>query len=388
MAYDPVKAAEYATKAMHATSQSECAYYVRKAINAGGIPGSWGHAYQYLEKGSDGLNPLERMGFSLIDHNQGLQVGDIGVLNATKDHKYGHIQMWNGKQWVSDFGQNAAKMGPYAAYADGIAPGQTLRVFRYGAPAALVSTNPGMSVEDVFNGLIKTGSTNPRGIRNNNPGNLRYSDRNDWQGQTGKDPDFSIFEDPIYGIRAMARTVSNKQGNNGYITLNDLLNAYASPSVDDINSYIKAVSKLSGFAPDERINLRDANTLFKVIAPMIQVENGYNPYSIDQMMHGIDLGLNMGKPVSIQPSGLSNITQKLANSSESTMPTFNPKGIQSYAPQGNSSFNIWEDLNRSFKYFEPMKPTLNLEQGLFGEGLKDINGNVMANPFSHLFRRV
>lgn len=249
MVYDPVKAAEYATKAMNATSLSKCALYIRKAINAGGIPGSWGHAYQFLEKDAGGLNPLERMGFNLIDHNQGLQVGDIGVLNRTKDHEYGHIQMWNGKQWVSDFGQDPAKMGPYRKYANGIAPGQTLRVFRYGVPAAQIPANTEIPIEAVSNSLDKTG------------------------------------------------------------------------------------------------------------------------------------------PTITQTNGLSNLTQNLTNPSESNMPVSNPRGIQPDTPQGIPSSNIWEDLNRSFKYFEPMKPSLNLGQGLFGGGLRDLSGRVMNNPFSNLFRR-
>lgn len=388
MVYDPVKAAEYATKAMHSSSLGECAYYVRQAINAGGIPGSWGDAYQYLEKGSDGLNPLERNGFNLIDYNQGLQVGDIGVLNATKDHPYGHIQMWNGKQWVSDFGQNPYKMGPYKAYKNGIAPGQTLQVFRHGSSEPLNLSTSGLPIDDVFNSLIKTGSSEARGIKNNNPGNIRYSESNPWKGQTGKDPDFSIFDDPINGIRAMARTVSNKQGNNSYITLRDMLNIYSPPSENDTNTYIDTVSKLSGYGADDRLNLRDADTLFRVLAPMIQVENGYNPYSIDQMRQGISLGLNMGAPVVTQAKGLPSVTQAVLNPSSSNMYTSSPSNNQVGTTQGLSSKNIWEDLNKASKYFEPQKPTLNLGQGLFGGGLKDLNGNIIVNPFSQLFRGI
>ena len=47
----------------------------------------------------------------------------------------------------------------------------------------------------------------PRGIRNNNPGNIRHGAN--WQGLNpkGRDIDsaFCVFTAPIYGIRALAK---------------------------------------------------------------------------------------------------------------------------------------------------------------------------------------
>lgn len=349
MAYDPRKAAEYATRAMNATSQGECAYYIRKAINAGGIPGSWGHAYQYLEKGADGLNPLERNGFNLIDHNQGLQVGDIGVLNATKDHKYGHIQMWNGNQWVSDFGQNAAKMGPYRKYANGIAPGQTLQVFRYGAPLLQAPFKPPVTIDDVYNRTKREG-TETRGIHNNNPGNIRYNKNNAWNGQTGSDPDFSIFSDPRYGIRAMARIVSGKQRDLDGISLTDMLNKYAPNNENDTARYIKFVSGLTGIDPNEKINLKDPDTLTKVVTSMMQMENSYVPYTLDQIKEGVHLGLNMGMSLSdAKYQGLSNNVS-------------NPQTVLDSPLANRNTFwdGIWNDYN---SYKKPTEGALSYREG-------------------------
>lgn len=57
----------------------------------------------------------------------------------------------------------------------------------------------------------------PRGIRNNNPGNLEWGDP--WQ---GLDPDgqaqdkrFVVFKDPAMGIRAIARTLITYQDKYG-----------------------------------------------------------------------------------------------------------------------------------------------------------------------------
>lgn len=49
-------------------------------------------------------------------------------------------------------------------------------------------------------------SIKPRGIRNNNPGNIRRNG-DPWQGlaETQGDKEFFTFTTPVYGIRALAR---------------------------------------------------------------------------------------------------------------------------------------------------------------------------------------
>ena len=132
----------------------------------------------------------------------------------------------------------------------------------------------------------------PRGIRNNNPGNVRYNGIQ-WYGITGSDGAFCVFSDPIYGIRAMARCIYNQQGNASSTTIKDIINAYTPSSENDTNSYIKTVCSKTGFSPNEQINLKDPDTLFKIIAAMIGVESGYNPYTEDQIRKGVNLSLNM-----------------------------------------------------------------------------------------------
>ncbi|MFN8394278.1 MAG: peptidoglycan amidohydrolase family protein [Bacteroidia bacterium] len=85
------------------SSLGKCAKYVRMAINAGGVatPGNPVSAKDY--KGY-----LEKFGFKQIS-TASYQKGDIAVFEAfqgdKKYHEHGHIQMYNGAQWVSDFKQ-------------------------------------------------------------------------------------------------------------------------------------------------------------------------------------------------------------------------------------------------------------------------------------------
>lgn len=82
-----------------ANSVGRCARYVRLAINAGGIatPNNPISAYQY-----NGY--LEQFGFVQVPAGN-YQAGDIAVIEAFGTHVHGHIQMYNGSQWISDFRQ-------------------------------------------------------------------------------------------------------------------------------------------------------------------------------------------------------------------------------------------------------------------------------------------
>ena len=82
-----------------AKSTGYCARYVRKAINAGGIKTPGNPVSAYLYKGY-----LKQFGFVQVAPGS-YQEGDIAVISNFPGHRHGHIQMFNGSQWVSDFQQ-------------------------------------------------------------------------------------------------------------------------------------------------------------------------------------------------------------------------------------------------------------------------------------------
>ena len=49
----------------------------------------------------------------------------------------------------------------------------------------------------------------PRGIRNNNPANIKYAPQNKWQGQAKPNQGFCTFITPIYGLRAAYRLIGS-----------------------------------------------------------------------------------------------------------------------------------------------------------------------------------
>lgn len=99
--YDIDKAVAYViSNAKTQKPYGDCALYVRKAINEGGISGSWGDAWQYI-------TALPTIGFTDLGKITEFKKGDIVVFNKTGGRKWGHIAMWTGSQWVSDFKQNS-----------------------------------------------------------------------------------------------------------------------------------------------------------------------------------------------------------------------------------------------------------------------------------------
>lgn len=106
----PSLAARAASRAALGRSLGRCALYVRKALQSAGykftpLPS----AYQYAH------GTLAGAGFTKISNNNYVpQVGDVVVFNRTSKNPHGHIQIYDGNQWVSDFRQN--KFSPYAQH--------------------------------------------------------------------------------------------------------------------------------------------------------------------------------------------------------------------------------------------------------------------------------
>jgi len=127
--------------------------------------------------------------------------------------------------------------------------------------------------------LNPSNANEPRGIRNNNPGNLRS-----WAG-AGSADGFAKFNTPEAGLSAMAKQLQI-YGQRGINSLDKIIAKWA-PSADgnNVRSYIDSVSKATGFQSNEQLNLSDTNTLVALMKAMIRVENGKQPYS-DQMLQG------------------------------------------------------------------------------------------------------
>lgn len=113
-----------------------------------------------------------------------------------------------------------------------------------------------------------------RGIRNNNPGNLRISSSN-WQGKItpSQDSAFEQFDTMLNGIRAALKLTQNYQTRYGDKTVRQIINRYAPPIENNTSSYVANVAAKVGVGPDEPINLKDEETAVKFGIAVFESEN-------------------------------------------------------------------------------------------------------------------
>lgn len=129
----------------------------------------------------------------------------------------------------------------------------------------------------------------PRGIRNNNPGNLRRSSDN-WKGLRAEqtDPDFFQFTAPEWGYRALIKTLQTYRTKRGCITLADFIRRWAPPSENNTGVYLRAVCQdlqVPGtYIPD----VSDRDTMCALAAAISMVENGI-PAVMEDVVRGWEL---------------------------------------------------------------------------------------------------
>lgn len=128
-----------------------------------------------------------------------------------------------------------------------------------------------------------------RGLRNNNPMNIREG--NDWMGERAQDndPEFEEFESPEWGIRAGAKLILNYREFYGASSVMEIITRFAPPNENNTTSYISAVSKDLNIAPDWKIDVFDYDVLLPLVKAIIKHENGFIPYSDDLIGRGIAL---------------------------------------------------------------------------------------------------
>lgn len=116
--------------------------------------------------------------------------------------------------------------------------------------------------------------TIPRGIRNNNPCNIRVG--NVWLGevQNPTDSQFEQFVNMHYGLRAtfvlLRRYIKHYKRN----TLQSIIESWAPRLENDTEAYVMNVSKRAGIAPLQPILFEDKDTMCKLVDAMIVQECG------------------------------------------------------------------------------------------------------------------
>ena len=133
----------------------------------------------------------------------------------------------------------------------------------------------------------------PRGIRNNNPLNIRKG--NNWKGEVSNstDGEFEQFVSMQWGIRAGFKILKNYMtGYGGRVkaltNIHDIIHRWAPPSENNCRAYIDSVCRFSGLHEFERLQFSDRNKMLALVDGMIRVECG-QPVSLDIIASAYDL---------------------------------------------------------------------------------------------------
>lgn len=128
----------------------------------------------------------------------------------------------------------------------------------------------------------------PRGIRNNNPLNIRRS-ADKFQGEKVPctDPAFKQFETMAYGYRA-AFVVLGTYLSRGRNTIEKIVRSWAPPTENNTEGYISSVEKRSGVGRNKVLSADSGSDYRKIVAAMSHCENG-----IPAVMADVEAGFKL-----------------------------------------------------------------------------------------------
>ncbi|MFI3248131.1 MAG: structural protein P5 [Rikenellaceae bacterium] len=114
-----------------------------------------------------------------------------------------------------------------------------------------------------------------RGIRNNNPGNIRHSS-SPFRGEVrpSTDPAFKQFESMEWGYRAMFLVIHNYDQLYGINTLDRIIRRWAPAVENDTHAYIRAVANRLGVSSSSYIDSLNHDTMTAMVGAMSRIENG------------------------------------------------------------------------------------------------------------------
>jgi len=136
--------------------------------------------------------------------------------------------------------------------------------------------------------------TRPRGVRNNNPGNIDRT-ATVWQGENrteaaiAREPRFAVFDAPEYGFRALVKTLLTYQHKYGLLTVRSIINRWAPPNENNTTIYSAEVAKALGAAPTDVIRVDTPATAFLLAKAIARHENGGHFWGDEVIWDGVEL---------------------------------------------------------------------------------------------------
>ena len=112
-----------------------------------------------------------------------------------------------------------------------------------------------------------------RGVRNNNPGNIRLG--SDWQGLSDRQEDksFCQFVSMPYGIRAIMRILNSYVNMHKLHTVSDIIHRWAPSNENDSKAYSAFVAKALGVTPTTELTKFNKEFFINITKAIVDYEN-------------------------------------------------------------------------------------------------------------------
>lgn len=114
-----------------------------------------------------------------------------------------------------------------------------------------------------------------RGLRNNNPGNIRRSGGVLYRGETeGADKEFRTFTAQRWGFRAIFVLLHTYRLRYGICTIAEAIERWAPPTENNTAAYIAAVERLGSRGRSVPYDTLAEEDMLPIVAAIARVENG------------------------------------------------------------------------------------------------------------------
>ena len=118
----------------------------------------------------------------------------------------------------------------------------------------------------------------PRGIRNNNPGNLNFAHQPCAVLEPGPNARFARFSTPEDGLAALRDQLCRYILKDGIDTVMSIISKWAPPTENDTAAYIQGVAHSLNVEPDAQLGQPTPHLISGLMNAIIRFENGQNPY--------------------------------------------------------------------------------------------------------------
>ncbi|HID9279649.1 lytic transglycosylase [Serratia sp. IR-2025] len=146
-----------------------------------------------------------------------------------------------------------------------------------------------------------SGANEPRGIRNNNPGNLNYVGQNGAALEDHATPRFARFNSAFEGFAALGKQIkayyngtSKAAGYQKLQSVEDIISRFAPASENNTQTYINKLSKMLGVGRGDSLNIQDPQVLATLMNGITQIENGKNPYAPEMVLKAAQSAVGAG----------------------------------------------------------------------------------------------